>query len=97
MTNAQLILFIVQNLNCTPLQAKKELLENRGIFELLELVSYERAYEIVERWDSMTPKDKKGRKEPKGKLISLVRKNKRRILESQFDEKAGQLRVEGRV
>lgn len=97
MTNGQLVLLIVQRFNCTPLQAKNELLNNKDIFELLELSSYEEAYGTVKRWENMTAKQKKGLKEPKGKLISLVRKNKKAILKEEFEEHDTQLENEGRA
>ena len=97
MTDGQLVLMIVQKLNCTPLEAKRELRENHDIFELLELVSFEEAHEASERWKDMDSSQRKGLTEPKGTLVSKARKFKKEILTEQFEEQADQLKAEGRA
>ena len=66
LTDEQMICRVVDEFNCTPTEAINELRTNPMIIRLLETRTYTRTYEAVDRWTSMSDKQRAHATAPSG-------------------------------
>ena len=87
---------LIREFGCTPSEAAHELVNNPHLRRQLHYAEYRTAYLDVERWLSMTQEQRARATEPRGRLVALVHRHRRLILESDFIERDAALATEGR-
>ena len=87
---------LIREMGCTPSEAVHELQNNPHLRLQLQYAEYRAAYLRVERWLAMTQEQRAQETEPSGRYVVLAHRNRRRLLEFEFEDRDVALRTEGR-
>ena len=88
---------LCRDFNCTPSEAARELRHNPYIWDVIDADQYRQAYHAVDRWESMTPEQRKGQAEPEGHWVERVNRNNQRQLRIEIEERKAALERKGRA
>ena len=88
---------VVDEFNCTPTEAINELRTNPMIIRLLRTRTYTRTFEAVDRWASMSDKQRAHATAPSGKVAALVHKHTKLLLDEEKAERHAALAADGRT
>lgn len=87
MTEAQQVLHLCREYNCTPSQAISELRHNPWIWDVMVAGCYEAAYREIERWDALPTKQKTGNPGPEGYWVDMVHKTSGKLAAAERDRR----------
>ena len=96
-TYAQLLWLLVRTMHCTPLEAVREYEQNPVVLEVLLAAQHEEAFSAVERWSAMTDEQRRGQTAPAGRMVALVERHRRTLLEERVRGRAEDLAAVGRL
>lgn len=96
-TFGQKMAFLVENCNCTPLEAVRELKENERLNEMVEAMNFTGAYRWIERYQrEQDGEDEREPETPHGEWVDKVHEARDEYVDRKYEEQEEQLEGEDR-